>query len=186
MNYSIDFDDLSHSLARMQANAEAAESQGILCGMIAAIGRADKDTWVHQVVGGTIDPSNVLDREVVGMLEHLYTETQAQLHDENMGFSLFLPEDDVGFEDRLLALSEWCQGFLLGFSMHGNVEQEDLPGEVQELLQDFIEITNMDIDSSDDPDEDENAYMEIEEYIRVGALYVIESQHTVPTSSRLQ
>jgi len=187
MSYAIDFDDLSHVLMKMNAATEAAEAQGLLCGILCALGRVDKQSWMQQVIGEAVDPGDLLIKEVRESLEILYRESMESMYDDEYGFQLFLPDDDVSLEERINTISEWCQGFLLGFSMRSLDELEsETREEIEGLLEDFIEVTRIDAESGEDDTEDEDSFVEIEEYIRMGVIYIFTSLNPVATSHRLQ
>jgi yecA family protein len=187
MAYSIDFDDLEHTLMKVNAAAEAAEAQGLICGMLCALGRVDKQSWIQQVIGEAVDPADLLMHEIKEQLDDLYQQTFESLYDEEFGFQLFLPDDEVSIEERLQAISAWCQGFLLGFSMRSldSIEGESRE-EIEGLLEDFVEVTRIDAEASGDDNEDEESLVEIEEYIRMGVVYIFTSLNPVTGSDRLQ
>lgn len=187
MAYSTDFDDLSHSLIKLNAATEAAESQGLLCGILSAMGRIDKTSWLQQVLGEAVPQGDELIEEVRGQLEAVFSETMEALYDEEYGFELFLPDDDVSLDERLAALSEWCQGFLLGFSMRSldSIEGEARE-EIESLIEDFVGLTHIDLESGDAAEDDETSYFEITEYIRMGVIFIFTSLHPIATSNRLQ
>ena len=187
MSYSIDFDDLSHILIKMNAATEAAEAQGLFCGILCALGRVDKQSWIHQVIGEAVEPGDLLIKEVKEHLETLYQETLKSMYDDEYGFQLFLPDDEVTLEERIHTISEWCQGFLLGFSMSSlDSLESEAREEIEGLLEDFIEVTRIDAESGEDDTDDEDSFVEIEEYIRMGVIYIFTSLNPVATSHRLQ
>ena len=187
MAYSIDFDDLSHALIKTDAATDTAEAQGLFCGILCALGRVDKQAWKQQVIGEAADPADLLIGEIKQQLEILYKETLESLYDDEYGFQLFLPEDDVSLEERIHCISEWCQGFLLGFSMRSlDTIEGDARVEIEGLLEDFIEMTRIDAESSEGDNEDESSFVEIEEYIRMGVIFIFTSLHPIATSDRLQ
>lgn len=187
MAYSIDFDDLEHALMKINAAAEAAEAQGLICGILCALGRVDKASWVQQVIGEAADPGDLLMHEVKEQLDALYQESMLSLYDEDYGFQMFLPDDEASIEERIQAISEWCQGFLLGFSMRSleSIDDESRQ-EIEALLEDFVEVTRIDAEASEDDNEDEESLLEIEEYIRMGVIFIFTSLNPVAGSDRLQ
>lgn len=187
MAYSIDFDDMSHALIKMHAATDAAEAQGLFCGILCALGRVDKQAWIQQVIGEAVDPADLLINELKEQLDSLYQETLESLYDDEYGFQMFLADDDVSLEERIHTISEWCQGFLLGFSMRSlDTIEGDARGEIEALLEDFIEVTRIDAESGEDDSEDESSFVEIEEYIRMGIIFIFTSLHPIATSDRLQ
>ena len=187
MAFSTDFDDLSHSLMKLHAATEAAEAQGLLCGILCAQGRIDKASWVQQVLGEAIPQGDLLIQEAKTELECVFSETMEALYDEEYGFQMFLPDDDVSLSERLSALSEWCQGFLLGFSMRSmDTIEGEIKDEINSLIEDFVELTRLDVDPEDEEEDEENSFFEITEYVRMGVIYIFTSLHPIATSNRLQ
>jgi len=187
MAYSIDFDELSHILIKMNAATEAAEAQGLFCGILCALGRVEKQSWVQQVIGEAVDQGDPLLKEAREHLDALYQETLESLSDDEYGFQLFLPDDDVSLEERIHTISEWCQGFLLGFSMRSlDAVEAESRAEIEGLLEDFIEVTRIDAETGVDDNDDEDSFIEIEEYIRMGVIFIFTSLNPVATSHRLQ
>ena len=70
--------------------------------------------------------------------------------------------------ERALALSQWCQGFLYGFGTGGPCRASELTAEVEEVLRDLTHISQASVDTGADAEEEEQAYAEIVEYVRVG------------------
>jgi uncharacterized protein YgfB (UPF0149 family) len=100
------------------------------------------------------------------------------LHSEDMSFVPLLPEDDALMEERLSALAEWCQSFLTGFaaglSRRGVESLKGLPDEAQEIVQDFAAIAQLETELyEDEADEGEAHFVELEEYVKVGALLIM-------------
>jgi uncharacterized protein YgfB (UPF0149 family) len=71
-------------------------------------------------------------------------------------------------------LSQWCQGFLYGFGTgqaNGMTpKEEDLPTNVNEILNDLTHIgrASVEIEGDADNESEEEAYAEVVEYVRVG------------------
>lgn len=187
MNTKVDFIDVEDALRRMDASAEASESHGVLCGMLCSAGRAELKGWIKQVMGeNELDASDVLARESLEQLGQLYEDTVGQLNDPEMGFQLLLPEDKENLRYNVQALSEWCEGFLLGFSIGASHAEESLPDEVKELLTDFVEITKVEADEESEDEQDLESFVEVIEYVRMGVLLIQESLHPLRGPSTLQ
>ena len=94
--------------------------------------------------------------------------------DVDMAFTPLLPDDDESLEGRLEALGEWTSGFLAGLveGLHPQVQSMDvLPEEVQEIIRDFAAIADVGLDIQDN--EAEKDYMQLEEFVKVGALLIM-------------
>ena len=93
------------------------------------------------------------------------------LFSDEMGFSPLIPDDSELLSVRLGGLAEWCAGFLSGFgaSVSERVSRDALHVDIQEILRDFASICGLD-DEVDEDERDENAFMELYEYVRVAAV----------------
>jgi uncharacterized protein YgfB (UPF0149 family) len=99
------------------------------------------------------------------------------LGSEDFGFQLLLPDDTAGLGARIEALASWCQGFLLGISHGGVSDIQALPGELPEIVEDFLNIARAENFELENEEEDEAAYMELLEYVRVGVQLFWEELH---------
>ena len=81
-------------------------------------------------------------------------------------------------ELQVNALGEWCQGFLIGLSLGGVEDFQALPDDAKEIARDLVEIaragTSYELSGLED---DEEAFVELVEFIRVGALLINEELH---------
>jgi len=85
-----------------------------------------------------------------------------------------LPGDDETLEDRTMALSQWCSGFLAGLGSGGDDTLEALSDDASEALRDLQQISTADVTDTTESEEDENAFVEIVEYIRIVILMIRE------------
>jgi len=171
--------ELDELLYRIDASMGAADAHGALCGMLCARGTIELSEWVDHVVGEQEHGSDVL-HDVVHKLSDLHQSTLEMMNDATGEFKLLLMDDDDPLPDRVEALAAWCQGFIYGLAAGGIQEGSELPEDTAELLKDMIEISRAGNDVDDageeesDVDDDEVAYMEIEEYVRMGVLLIYE------------
>ena len=109
-------------------------------------------------------------------LTEAFESTAQQLADEDMGFELWLPDDDEMLEDRTMALAQWCSGFLAGLASGGQFEV--LSEEAREAIGDLQQIARAELTMQEgedqDSEEDEVAFTEIVEYVRVVTLMMRE------------
>ena len=119
----------------------------------------------------------MLDNPGAGLrmsLEELLNATREQLVDLDLGLTLWLPSDDETLEERTTALSQWCSGFLAAVGSSGDDTLDALSDDGKEALRDLQQISLADVTDTDESEEDENAYAEIIEYIRVAILMIRE------------
>lgn len=165
--------DFSRALDLSRGNldaAEMAESHGLLCGLLCG-GLADSTgDYLDQLRALQLVPQASGGMEQ--MLTELWDATRRQMDDEELGFNLWLPGDDEPLEDRTISLAQWCSGFLAGLG--SGCSLENLTDEASEALEDLVEISRAEVVSEEGPlavsEEDEKAYAEIVEYVRIIAL----------------
>ncbi|MEF3193418.1 MAG: UPF0149 family protein [Halothiobacillaceae bacterium] len=156
------------------AAAQAAEAHGVLTGMLCAAGMVDLADWWSSI---RADESQVEPSEPV---RELYAETVGSLADVTGVFALMLPDDDASLEERAEALHDWCQGFLYGYGVAGGRAPEKLPEEAAEILRDIHQFAQANFDLGENDEEDEQAYSDLVEYLRVGVLLLHETLHPRP------
>jgi uncharacterized protein YgfB (UPF0149 family) len=162
---------------------EASEMHATLCGLICIDNQVDRDKWLS-TSGLILDNSNLLHVEAVTIFDHLYQVSREQINDSTCDFHLLLPEEGAGLGGQVTALGDWCQGYLLGLSAGGVEDFKQQPDDVAEFLRDVTQIAgagvSYDVDGSED---DEKAYEELVEYVRVGVLLVNEELNPVKSAA---
>lgn len=146
-----------------------AELHGLMTGQLSAGARFDSDTLLRVLY----ELMNIGTLEQEGsklMLLELYQVTLSQLQDEALGLRLLLPDDDQAISQRVDALSSWCSGFLAGFGMY--LGDHPMSDTLREGLQDFSEIAQVSSDPDELNDDDEAGLLELQEYVRMAALYI--------------
>ena len=186
-----DIPQLEGLLFEVDAMLSAIESHGALCGMLCAQGATDAGQWMLHVLGEREESSKTL-QQAGKMLLHLHQVTTEQMNDSDVEFDLMLPDDDEPLEARVEALGIWCQGFVYGLAAGGVKQDTDLPEDSNELIKDILEISRagyvaddeaeLDTSVESDNDEDEVAFMEVSEYVRMGILLIYEELQPLQSS----
>jgi uncharacterized protein YgfB (UPF0149 family) len=167
--------DFEHTLAIAQGNLEApelAECHGVACGLLCRSADASLDVFI-----GLLNMLELVNDPGTGLkmsLEELLNSSRAQLADEDMGLQLWLPNDDETLEERTMALSQWCSGFLAGLGSSGDETLKGISDVSNEALKDLQQISTADVADTDESEEDEKAFVEIIEYIRIVILMIRE------------
>ncbi len=182
--YSSTYSDLQDALEKAGAQCSASESHGLLCGIVCGAGKADRTLWLEPVLGEGNTLSSAA-QAAQGVLQALYAEIQSQLNDPGLGLELLLPGDDVLLAVRSTALGDWCRGFLYGLAVGGVREDPEPGGHVSELMRDFFEISRAQPEEVSS-EEEEDAYMEITEYVRMCVLLCHAELQPLPAPERLQ
>jgi hypothetical protein len=87
-------------------------------------------------------------------------------------FMPLLPDDSFAATLRTEALGNWCEGFLHGLvsGEHSTDVRSRIAAEpLSDIIRDLLEITRAAVDENDDRESNEEAYVELVEYIRVAA-----------------
>jgi len=170
---SVDFETVQQALRGAALSAPASDCHGLLCGLICAAGFADQRLWAAQIFDA-FDPRDVGQREALRLLQALGESTVASLNSPLLDFELLLPDADCPLQERTESLAEWCSGFLCGLGIGGTPGQERLPQVVAELVEDLAQIARVDFDMDEPGEQDQAAFEEVVEYIRVGTLVIHE------------
>jgi len=164
-----DHDDLEFLLARLQAGLSAAELHGSLAGYLSGGGRADAKAFGDALA---LDPlqdalnAGAADAEA---LQQLHRDTVAALDDLDDSFTPLLPDDDAPLAARANALVGWCRGFLGGIGLANVRARGRLSDDASEAMDDLARIGASEL-STEDGDADEDAYIEVVEFVRVAAM----------------
>ncbi len=153
-------------LGQYDVELSAAQAHGMASGVLAVDGEFTCNKWLEELLRHA-PPLSQAHRT---LLTGLFDDTQEVLGHDEFEFELFLPdEDDSDLVERVVALREWCKGFLLGVGFANTATQFSL--QTQEILKDVAEITKLDSDDIDLNDEEaENDFMELNEYLRAAVL----------------
>jgi hypothetical protein len=120
------------------------------------------------------------------LLGDLHDAILQELKDDAFGFSLMLPPDEASLPMRTRALGEWCAGFLYGLALGGFRDDAGLPDTVREVMQDLYEISHAGFSEEPLGEDDEAAFAEIGEYVRISVLLLHDELQPLPATSRLQ
>ncbi|MEC4750237.1 UPF0149 family protein [Methylomicrobium sp. Wu6] len=156
------YQHIDNFFTRKDAVNSAAEAHGLAAGMLCMNARAQSSAWIKQLFEGDEEPNSEQSR----ILSRLFEETKESLESDDYDFEPFLPEDDAPLREQIIALIDWCQGFLFGVgALNQGAEQS---GQATEILRDIAEFTKLDPEA--EGEEDEAALIEITEYLRTAVL----------------
>ncbi|CAM3829121.1 UPF0149 family protein [Rheinheimera salexigens] len=160
----------SHLLDQAGVMAAMAEVHGLISGLLSAGVKAESDQ-VLPILYDFLNDGQALPVALQKQIEQLIVATAADLNNADFSFSLLLPSDEDALADRLEAMVEWTQAFLVGFA----VQQTDLsllPEDVREAIEQLSDVTRIDIHGNDDSsaEENEEAYFLVIEHVRIMVL----------------
>ena len=164
------YEQLTATLNDTALKLHASQVHGLICGILAGPEHAD-NAWHELVTGGQSG------QQTHGLLQALYDASYYQLKNFLLEFQLMLPNEQHSLVERSEALSLWCQGFLTGLKLVQIPITEREPGELTDAIDDLIEIAKLRYELVTDDDENEAAYQELMEYIRMAVIYIYQLQH---------
>jgi uncharacterized protein YgfB (UPF0149 family) len=166
---------LTKAIQQFQPNGHAAQIHGLLCGYVCATPDKFDSQW-EGMLPGLKD-----NKKAYTSLQQVIAVSYQQLREFSFEFGLVLPGEKTDINVRAEALGLWCQGFLTGLELGQVPIQNREPGQVTEALEDLIEISGIGFGDIAENDEDETAYFELVEYVRLSVLMIFHELKTDKT-----
>jgi yecA family protein len=180
---SLDFETIQQALERLQAMTDASEAHGTLCGLL--LGQQDFSRWLEFTLHRQPDPQDLVQREQLQVLNGLYEQTRSDLNAEDMDLQLVLPDESDAFSTQLLALGNWCRGFLYGLGVNGESLLQGLSDQGRECMDDLLQISQLSHDEEQN-EESEIMLAEIVEHVRLSVIYLNEEINPVLPAPQMQ
>ena len=163
--------DLALSEARGDLiSPELSEIHGAACGLACREHGASTGDFLQ-----LLDTLQLVKQPVDGfrvILVELFEATRSQLADDLLRLSLWLPGDEESLDERTAALGQWCTGFLAGLGGGGGLE--NLSEDAREAMEDLREIAQAEAGGGVSEEDDEEAFVQVVEYLRVVTLLLRE------------
>jgi uncharacterized protein YgfB (UPF0149 family) len=172
-----DYETLSRVLLETTNQLHPSEVHGIISGVLSGNVK-QKVNWEEMVTGGE-DPTKTHE-----LLQTLYAASARQLEDFLFEFQLMLPPDSEGLSTRAEALTLWCQGYLTGLKLAEVQLMGRSKNDITEAIDDMIEIAKMNYEDVVASEEDEVAYIELVEYVRMAAILIYQDMHEEDDAKR--
>jgi uncharacterized protein len=162
----MDYHEHADDLAAAGLEHSPATYQARFCALWCLSEALDPEAWVAAVL---TEEKAITDPELArnGLLS-LVEETASELDDDQYSWTLVLPDDDTLIAERIAALAEWCDAFVIGLVQAALGERAPLAGEAREFVEDVQAIARVDEASTDS--QDEAALLELVEYVRMGVI----------------
>lgn len=170
MDNLIDYDEVKDVLHHLNTDDTITSAHGILCGFACVNPDLKLDDWLNEILI-SIDFNNLNQKTAHMHLVSIYNNTLSQLGSEILKFQLLIADENHNLREQSDTLAQWCQGFLLGLGLKKIRLNNE---EVQEMIQDFSKISNMDGNILDS-EENANDLYEIIEFVRMGVLFIQET-----------
>lgn len=163
------FQQVENILTTAAVKLHPSEVHGLICGTICSSPKVPSN-W-DEVLGEN------LPEKVIEVMKALFEFTAQQLRDFSFDFTLLLPDDHSHLPVRAEALTLWCQGFLTGLHEVYEELKTHEATEVVEALNDLIEIAKMNFEDVVPSEEDESAYVELVEYVRMAVILIYQTMN---------
>jgi uncharacterized protein len=159
------YDEFEHVLREARALPEPAEAHGTLAGALCSSRDYGLIEWLREILPDDSPDDAALQSEV---LQSVYNDMVRTLVGSDADFEPLLPADDMPLVERAGALSLWCQGFLYGLGSGTTPDPATVSVEAGEIIRDLTEITHVGVEVDEQNEENEVAFAEVVEFVRVG------------------
>lgn len=171
-------DAVAAEMTRLRLQSHPAGAHGALCGLVCADGhQATFAAWLSSLAAEqgesvTFEPDEAARLKEHSPLGQLYWVAGQQLQDPEYSFELLLPDASRSMAERCEALAAWCGGFLFGLGSAGGLDLDKFSPDFKEVLDDVMEISRFSVEDVQGGEEEEQAFAELEQYLRVAVLLV--------------
>lgn len=174
MNTKLSFNEYAEAFKPYSQLESASFVQGMLVGQLCSTPSITEAQWIKRLVDEA--GMGAIKESFLVALHQLYMDTLAGLNSAECDFEMLMPADDDPLAQRARHLAEWCEGFLYGMGL-GSLGE--LSREVSELLNDFGEISLLEVPDEPDDKADDNL-TELVEFVRMGAIMVYDELNPIP------
>lgn len=170
------FEEIGKYLQKSSIDLHPSELHGVVCGFICDVVNTMDEETLWKYIFSSLTNNNTLRK----LFQRMYASTFLQLSEFSFDFALLLPQDDININERARALGLWCQGFLKGLK---NVKLAlrrktlKVTQDVREVLLDLKEIAKIRFGDIASNEEDETAFVELLEYVRLSAVLIYQELH---------
>lgn len=173
------YGELSQALSNTTLKLHPSQVHGLISGILCGNPKSTA-AWEELVTGGKDSGKKTHE-----LLQSLYDATAKQLADFLFEYELVLPSDSDELSLRAEALTLWCQGFLTGLKIAQVAIVDREPSEVTEAINDLIEIAKMNYEEVVASEEDEDAYIELVEYVRMAVILIYQDLREAEEPNKL-
>jgi len=167
---SVDFEEFVSKAGFTDTIFSPVEMHGILAGLLVVDGAVSEEDYIDCVSG---DQQATIIGTASDALRELHKDTRKLLGSDEFTFQPLLPDDEYSLVERLNAASAWARGFIVGLARQGVSADKIVAVEVSQFIHDLTEISNSEYET-EDSEEAELIYVELVEYLRMGALLLQE------------
>jgi uncharacterized protein YgfB (UPF0149 family) len=171
------FRELETALNKTALKLHPSQVHGLVCGILCGHTSNRTAAWEELITGGKESG------KTHELLQALYDVSAKQLEEFLFEFQLVLPGGSDELPQRAEALTLWCQGILTGLKLAQIPIIDRDPSEITEAIDDLIEIAKMNYEEVIASEEDETAYVELVEYVRMAVILIYQDMHEKTATS---
>lgn len=149
--------------------ARISETHGVVIGLLAGGPRQSDSELADQLARLQVGDWN--SNRIQEDLGPAISTLRSELASPDMDFKPLLPTDDRPLAERTRCLASWVSGFLAGFGAAAPALRNPDSNEALRLLE---QIARAGTDPETDAEEQEQAFVELSEFVRVAALLLRE------------
>lgn len=172
----LSYSELEKALNKTALKLHPSQVHGLICGFLCGHPK-DTKAWEALVAG------NDESEETHIVLQSLYDLSDKQLREFLFEFQLLLPKDSTALPERAEALTLWSQGMLTGLKLAEVPITARQPSEMTEAINDLIEVAKMNYEDVVASEEDEAAYTDLVEYVRMIVTFIYQELHQQDAST---
>ena len=164
-----DYPEIEHAVHAMSLKTHASELHGVLSGFICVSATNLAEQFIQELISEVdVQKYEIEIRSIVSLFQIVFQQMATLTFD----FHILLPDDDTPLKERAKAMSMWCYGFSDGFLQSGIDITALKSDEARDALYHITEISQLDYDALSVGEDDEKAFMELYEYVRMAVLMI--------------
>lgn len=171
------FQEVEEVLHETPLQMHPSQAHGHICAEICTASQNSINEWQKWVIG------EENRKNIPESIQILYDVSAAQLGDFMLEFNLLLPEDSQSMKARVEALVLWCQGYVTGLEVAHVSEKYFSKTVINETIHDLLEISHLNQADVSGDEQDEVAYMELVEYVRMAVIFLYQELRASADSS---
>jgi len=174
----MEFDQIKEVLAPFPELESPSFIQGMLIGLICGDNDIEEAVWIKKLIEEA-QIKKVKESFLIA-LHALFQETNKGLNGSGFELVLCLPDEEDDVIARAAMLGHLCEGVLYGLGLVGRLQdaEESISKEVRELINDFGDIAQIDIEAlaqaKELGDAEESDLMQLVEFVRIGVMMINE------------
>mgnify|MGYP006074167095 CR=1 FL=1 len=162
-----DYDEMVALIEALSLKIHVSEVHGAISGFLCVGSNDEAASYIQEL----IEDKDVTCFEFeIRTLVNLLTVVHKQLSTLTFDFELLVPNDEALLSERAKAVSLWCHGFSDSFLESGMDVSQFKTEEARDALYHITEVSQLDYEELNIAEEDEKAFMELYEYIRMAVL----------------